>query len=69
LSSCFDRSVWSVAAWTAALENVALRQQLAVLRLAKDAPTPRRVQDITEGDVTAFPEVGVLHHRYERRAA
>ena len=37
--------------------------------LAKDAPTPRRVQDITEGDVMAFPEVGGLHHRYERRAA
>jgi putative transposase len=39
------------------------------LSLAKDAPTPRRVQDITEGDVMAFPEVGGLHHRYERRAA
>ena len=39
------------------------------LSLAKDAPTPRRVQSIAEGDVIAFPEVGVLHHRYERRAA
>jgi putative transposase len=39
------------------------------LSLAKDAPTPRRVQDITEGDVMAFPEVGGLHHRHERRAA
>jgi transposase InsO family protein len=39
------------------------------LSLAKDAPTPRRVQDVTEGDVIAFPEVGGLHHRYERRAA
>jgi len=39
------------------------------LSLEKDAPTPRRVQTVTEGDVIAFPEVGGLHHRYERRAA
>jgi hypothetical protein len=39
------------------------------LSLAKDAPTPRRVQAVTDGDVIAFPEVGGLHHRYERRAA
>ena len=39
------------------------------LTLEKDAPTPRRVQVPTEGRVVAFPEVGGLHHRYERRAA
>ena len=39
------------------------------LSLAKDAPTPRRVQGVTEGDVITFREVGGLHHRYERRAA
>jgi putative transposase len=39
------------------------------LSLAKDAPTPRRVQNVTEGDVIGFREVGGLHHRYERRAA
>ena len=39
------------------------------LSLAKDAPTPRRVQDIAEGHVVVFAEVGGLHHRYERRAA
>jgi putative transposase len=39
------------------------------LSLAKDAPTPRRVQAVTEGEVIAFREVGGLHHRYERRAA
>jgi hypothetical protein len=33
------------------------------------APTPRRVQGIAEGDVIAFPEVGGLHHHYERRTA
>jgi hypothetical protein len=39
------------------------------LSLAKDAPTRRRVQASDEGRVIAFPEVGGLHHRYERRAA
>jgi len=39
------------------------------LALAKDTPTTRRVQTPTEGRVVAFPEVGGLHHRYERRAA
>ena len=39
------------------------------LALEKDAPIPRRVQTPTEGQVIALPEVGGLHHRYERRAA
>ena len=39
------------------------------LSLTKDAPTPRRVQAPDEGCVIALPEVGGLHHRYERRAA
>ncbi|MDP9324838.1 MAG: integrase core domain-containing protein [Acidobacteriota bacterium] len=39
------------------------------LSLEKDAPRPRRVQHVGEGAVIAFPEVGGLHHRYERRAA
>jgi hypothetical protein len=37
--------------------------------LQKDAPSPRRAQALTEGDVIAFREVGGLHHRYEQRAA
>ena len=39
------------------------------LSLAKDAPTARLVQSPEKGNVIAFPEVGGLHHRYERRAA
>jgi hypothetical protein len=39
------------------------------LSLAKDAPTPRRMQAPAEGRIVVFPEVGGLHHRYERRAA
>ena len=39
------------------------------LALAKDAPEHRRVQSRANGRVVAFPEVGGLHHRYERVAA
>jgi len=39
------------------------------LGLNKDAPQARRVQPPEEGSIVAFPEVGGLHHRYERRAA
>jgi hypothetical protein len=72
-----------------ALENLALRQQLAALHLlrilksyfdyyhrsrthlslGKDAPEPRDVQPPSLGKIVALPEVGGLHHRYERRAA
>ena len=39
------------------------------LSLATDAPTSRPVQAPDDGRVIALPEVGGLHHRYERRAA
>jgi transposase InsO family protein len=39
------------------------------LALEKDAPEPRAVHDRELGEIVAFPEVGGLHHRYERRAA
>lgn len=39
------------------------------LSLAGDAPEPRAIQGSEEGDVVELPEVGGLHHRYERRAA
>jgi transposase InsO family protein len=39
------------------------------LSLDKDCPQPRRIQSASAGDIIAFPEVGGLHHRYERRAA
>jgi hypothetical protein len=73
------------------LENLALRQQLAIykrkqrrprllwrdrwfwialathLALQKDAPEPRKIR--SQGKIVAIPQVGGLHHRYERRAA
>jgi len=39
------------------------------LSLDKDCPRPHSVQPPSVGNVIAFPEVGGLHHRYERRAA
>jgi putative transposase len=39
------------------------------LSLEKDAPESRRVQPPEMGSVVELPEVGGLHHRYERRAA
>ena len=39
------------------------------LALAKYPPEPRSVQPVESGAVVAIPQVGRLHHRYERRAA
>ena len=37
--------------------------------LEMDCPQPRRVQSFEAGEVIELPEVGGLHHHYERRAA
>jgi hypothetical protein len=39
------------------------------LGLEKDAPDCRPVSVTSSGPIIAIPEVGGLHHRYERRAA
>jgi transposase InsO family protein len=39
------------------------------LSLGKDSPEPRGIQPPEIGSVVALPQVGGLHHRYERRAA
>jgi hypothetical protein len=39
------------------------------LSLEKDAPETRPVQPPELGSVVELPEVGGLHHRYERQAA
>jgi putative transposase len=39
------------------------------LALNKDTPDPRPVQPPEDGRIVSIPEVGGLHHRYERRAA
>ena len=39
------------------------------LSLDKDAPTARKIQPRMFGRIVQIPELGGLHHRYERRAA
>jgi len=39
------------------------------LSLGKDSPRSRPIQPRAAGEIVALPEVGGLHHRYERRAA
>jgi putative transposase len=39
------------------------------LAIEKDAPAPRPIAPPPAGRVIAIPQVGGLHHRYERRAA
>jgi len=39
------------------------------LSLGKDSPEPRAIQPAETGSVVAVPQVGGLHHCYERRAA
>ena len=39
------------------------------LSLQKDAPIPRPIAPFSEGRIVAIPQVGGLHHRYERYAA
>jgi hypothetical protein len=39
------------------------------LSLSKDSPVPRPVQPIELGSIITIPQLGGLHHRYERRAA
>jgi transposase InsO family protein len=39
------------------------------LSLTKDAPIPRPIAMPGDGPVVAIPQVGGLHHRYERQAA
>ncbi len=39
------------------------------LSLGKDSPRSRPIQPRAAGEIVELPEVGGLHHRYERRAA
>jgi putative transposase len=39
------------------------------LSLDKDTPIPRPIIESGDGGIVAIPQVGGLHHRYERRAA
>jgi hypothetical protein len=46
-----------------------LSVQISKRSLSKDAPEPREVYPPARGKIVELPEVGGLHHRYERLAA
>jgi hypothetical protein len=56
-------------AWRAFLENHVKMLVSVDLALQKDTPEPRTVQPPEAGPIISVPEIGGLHHRYERRAA
>ena len=49
------------------LTDIFFTNGASIPSLEKDSPDPRSVQSV--GKIVAIPEVGGLHHRYERRAA
>jgi hypothetical protein len=50
-------------------QNPYVERLITHLGLEKDAPDHRPVSGTSNGPIVAIPEVGGLHHRYERRAA
>ena len=45
------------------------RKAARISRLARIVPSPGPCSRGSAGNIVAFPQVGGLHHRYERRAA
>ena len=69
---CLDHViVWSQKSLRRTLHNYFAYYQRSRthLSLAKDTPEPRAVEPPALGPVIAIPQVGGLHHRYQRRAA
>ena len=69
---CLDHViVWNERSLRRTLHNyfAYYRRSRTHLSLGKDAPEPREVEPPEQGHVVAIPQVGGLHHRYQRRAA
>jgi putative transposase len=68
---CLDHViVWNERSLRRTLDYFAYYQRSRThLSLGKDAPEPRAVAPPEQGRVVAIPQVGGLHHRYQRRAA
>ena len=69
---CLDHViVWNERSLRRILHNyfAYYRRSRTHLALDKDAPEPRAVERPERGCVVAIPQVGGLHHRYQRRAA
>jgi putative transposase len=69
---CLDHViVWNERSLRRTLQNYLAYYQRSRTHLAlgKDSPAPRAVEPPEQGRVIAIPQVGGLHHRYQRRAA
>jgi transposase InsO family protein len=69
---CLDHViVWNERSLRRTLQNYFAYYQRSRthLSLGKDAPEARAVEPPEQGCVVAIPQVGGLHHRYQRRAA
>ncbi len=65
---CLDHViVWNERSLRRTLHNYFAYYQHSAL--GKDAPEPRAVEPPEQGRVVAIPQVGGLHHRYQRFAA
>jgi putative transposase len=71
---------WELSGHVIAFHDQSLRQHLRAfvdydhrsrthLGLQKDTPEARSIQAAEAGQISAIPEIGGLHHRYERHAA
>ena len=65
-----DVIVWNERSLCRTLQNYFAYYQRSRTHLSfgKDAPEPRAVEPPQQGRVVAIPQVGGLHHRYQRRA-
>ncbi len=68
---CLDHIIlWNERSLRRTLHNyfAYYQQSRTHLALGKNAPEPRAVEQPGQGRVVAIPQVGGLHHRYQRRA-
>jgi transposase InsO family protein len=71
-SECLDHIiVWNERSLRQTLQSylVYYQHSRTHLALAKDAPESRVVEKPERGRIVAIPQVGGLHHRYQRQAA
>jgi putative transposase len=69
---CLDHViVWNQRSLRRILQSylVYYRHSRTHLALAKDAPQSRAVENAERGPIVVIPQVGGLHHRYQRQAA